>query len=192
MIIFKTRVIQQLYNFSNIMKTYSDAEEACKTWGGTLASITSEEDSDKVNNYLDAKGEKHRYWIGLSDRAKEGEFVWADGREKFDQATSWSNWDVDKPRTDPIFDLLHEDCVNLADTAERKWHDSRCDYAFRYICKKQTEVNDIAVRMIQPLVELPKEPAPVVDDEPDLDEEKREAEARMERAKEKANEDARV
>ena len=45
-------------------------------WGGTLASITSVVDSQKINDYLEEKGTPNAYWIGLSDRKKEGTWEW--------------------------------------------------------------------------------------------------------------------
>jgi len=103
------------------------------------------------------------------------------------------NWAYGRPRTNPLYDQLNEDCVNLSATKNRNWVDSRCDLEYRYICKKETVVNGYATRIVPPIFERPKvevkepvEPEPVelkeeVEEDPNI---------RFELDKEKATKDA--
>ncbi|EFJ43199.1 hypothetical protein VOLCADRAFT_37569, partial [Volvox carteri f. nagariensis] len=57
--------------------TWDDAAAFCSTQhiGGRLPSLASAAEADAVLSLWS----KLSYWVGLSDVAKEGSFVWADG-----------------------------------------------------------------------------------------------------------------
>ena len=55
---------------------WNQAEECCVAWGGHLASIHSSD----VNTVLNSIRNQDRWtWIGLSDTANDGVYVWTDG-----------------------------------------------------------------------------------------------------------------
>ena len=56
-------------------KTWLEAHEHCKSLNGELATLMSIEEQNEAMN---GQTSSH-YWIGLSDRAEEGQWVWADG-----------------------------------------------------------------------------------------------------------------
>ena len=66
-----------------------------------------------------------RFWIGLSDAAEEGRFVWSDGTEV--THTNWANrGNSDNSDT--------KDCVYLQNGA---WHVGDCGNNLYRICEKQ-------------------------------------------------------
>ena len=66
-----------------------------------------------------------KFWIGLSDAADEGRFVWPDGTEV--THTNWANGgNSDNDDT--------KDCVYLLNGA---WYVEDCDNNLDYICEKQ-------------------------------------------------------
>ena len=65
-------------------------------------------------------------WLGLSDRAGEGTFVWESGA-----ALEWTGWKAGEPNayTDA------EDCVRYADDAVGAWNDADCAQLRPYVCE---------------------------------------------------------
>ncbi len=64
------------------------------------------------------------YWIGLTDAAEEGSFVWADGSE-----LGFTNWAFNQP--DDAGDA--EDCVQFVSGGQ--WSDVACDSRRRVVCE---------------------------------------------------------
>ncbi len=60
--------------------TWDDARTQCQGWGGELASLHWRTDNDQARSLADQLcGKDAAVWIGLSDRAVEGKYVWSDG-----------------------------------------------------------------------------------------------------------------
>jgi len=97
-------------------------------------------------------GHQHNYWIGLDDRRTEGLWEWTDGSPMTEN--SFMAWD----RNEPNNHMLFEDCGLLKNDRSRRWHDSKCFYWYRYICKRDTKIEGITLRMIVPKVAPPPEP----------------------------------
>ena len=80
--------------------SFDDAKDYCKNTEGLvdLASIHSAEEARmaaQACRVLGASGDDgapHGCWIGLSDQATEGEFIWSDG-----SATNYLNWAPGEP-----------------------------------------------------------------------------------------------
>jgi len=74
-----------------------DSELAAQALGGHLVTINSQAENDFLYGYWGLDGEsttfnRNHLWIGLSDEASEGEFVWSSG-EVFD----YSNFKIGEP-----------------------------------------------------------------------------------------------
>lgn len=82
---------------------------------------------------------------------------------------SYTNWDDNEPGND--WDTHIEDCVVLYEK-ERKWHDTKCFYWYRYICKKIQPIQGFLYELIVPELE-PKiqEPTPPQEEKPEPEEE---------------------
>ena len=96
--------------------TWANAESYCQSrYGTNLATILSADDNAKVLSIL---GSEHG-WIGLSDSATEGTWVWNDGRVthqiiiQIGQVVS------------QMVGGCGEDCATFRNTAQ--WTDYKCD-----------------------------------------------------------------
>ena len=76
------------YRLVREVKQWQDAEEHCQSlpsrrYGPAhLVSINSEEEQRFIAGYLDRANQvapSHNVWIGLNDRAHEGQYVWVNG-----------------------------------------------------------------------------------------------------------------
>ncbi|XP_070573890.1 echinoidin-like [Ptychodera flava] len=79
---------------------------------------------------------KYGFWIGLSDRAHEGEFAWSDGGSFCDG--DYSNWAPDEPNNSKNRKGSGQDCVQLwfRYDYEGLWDDEYCDVRPKgFICE---------------------------------------------------------
>ena len=63
------------------------------------------------------------FWIGLTDRAKEGTWVWNSGMEA--TFTPWHSWEPDNYRGNEHCALMAGSCSNHAGHQDR-WYDFNC------------------------------------------------------------------
>ena len=90
------------YLWSKDEKSWLEAEEACQSHGGHLASVKDKKTYDFV------LGKGARIWIGGTDRVEEGKWVWTD-------CTAWDynqGWKSGEPNS---YDG-DEDCVEMSYT----------------------------------------------------------------------------
>jgi hypothetical protein len=100
---------------------WSDAVKKCAgTKGGYLASITS---AEELNFLINSGKAKPPVWIGGSDTASEGVFVWVSG-----EAWSYANWDVGEPSAGP-----KANCVQLK--LNYKLAAAACDLLLPALCE---------------------------------------------------------
>lgn len=71
--------------------SWKDAQNACETMGGHLATITSEEESMFIIDLIQS-GDKYAYWLGGTDEKEEGVWKWIT-----DEAWSYENWISGQP-----------------------------------------------------------------------------------------------
>ncbi len=121
----------ETYLFCESKLNWVAAENTCALYGYELVSI---EDDDE-NAWIDGQREERlteggetlgRSWIGLSDRAEEGLFVWIDGREP-----TYVNWSGDEPNNASG----NEDCGGMWDKGTGQWNDFNCDDEKPFICQ---------------------------------------------------------
>ena len=112
-------------------RTYVEAVQSCKSWGGRLFEPKTPQANAEVFKLAKAQGIS-TYWLGIHDVNNEGNFVYdSDGK-----AIGWTNWRSGEPND---FNQ-QEDCVMVsAPRAEAgKWNDfccnSNCVRAF--VCEK--------------------------------------------------------
>uniref|UniRef100_A0A8C4T347 C-type lectin domain-containing protein n=1 Tax=Erpetoichthys calabaricus TaxID=27687 RepID=A0A8C4T347_ERPCA len=68
----RTRI--SCYFISTDEMNWWDSQNNCRSLGGHLVIIESEEEQTRTSGHADSY-----YWIGLSDQATEGHFLWVDG-----------------------------------------------------------------------------------------------------------------
>ena len=108
--------------------TWPAAEVACQALGSNLASIITEAHNDAILALLAASPVGH-CWIGLTDAAEEGTFVWSDGGE-----VGFTGWQSGQPNNDVqedaqcITSLAGQDCVGMGRGSG--WADDPCEADF--------------------------------------------------------------
>ncbi|XP_060084703.1 C-type lectin galactose-binding isoform-like [Ylistrum balloti] len=109
---------------------WDEAKSRCEKSYGRLLVIDTKEKLDAFSDYLDSNGyENERMWIGITDSANEGTWVWLNG-ETVDR-TFWDGVtlnDVCMPCVSFSADCGSIEYRNLGDDA--------CDYSQTYVCER--------------------------------------------------------
>jgi len=106
------------------------------SWTGSLVKIDSEEennflksmfsitDYDGVDgiNIIPREGEA-LLWIGATDAASEGTWVWTDGSDADRDTASWHNWRAGEPNSDGVAQGSLLDCDGAAMWEAGDWND---------------------------------------------------------------------
>ena len=104
-------------------RTWAEAKDSCRDWGGYLATVDSPEENAAVGAMIDGNA-----WLGYTDTQSEGTFAWDGGPT----ASYDEYWTPGAPNTDGAND---EDCV-VIQSNDDKWNDQPCINNNRYICEK--------------------------------------------------------
>ena len=90
----------------------------CEEEGGYLAEIRSQSEQTNITPILESS---YFYWIGMSDLATEGEFVWQQTSTAVEEG--YTNWAAGQP------DNKHgnQNCGILDTRWSWSWDDQRCD-----------------------------------------------------------------
>ncbi|XP_033102554.1 alpha-N-acetylgalactosamine-specific lectin-like [Anneissia japonica] len=118
---------------------WADAEESCKALfnkkaTGHLVSIQSEDENRFVSHLWDSStggstdSSNRAYWIGLSDIAEEGTYVWSDS----DTVASYTNWKQGEPNN-----AGNEDCGHVTKSNDEilLWNDTECYHTLSFVCE---------------------------------------------------------
>ena len=150
------------YAYVSDSLNWNQAEECCVAWGGHLASIHSSDTNNILNNI---RNQDRWTWIGLSDTANDGVYVWTDGT-LFD----YENFASGQPDS-----FNGESCFHFLDTSYGAliWNDYDCSsntygtIVTSYICQKseltfydQTRIQNLCIlnacitRVLSPLYRI--------------------------------------
>ncbi|XP_016984600.1 accessory gland protein Acp29AB-like [Drosophila rhopaloa] len=117
-----TRIGSRLIYVENgIKKSWDGAEETCREMGGHLATIQNESDLNSIEKELELHGV---YWLGITDVAKEGEYVSVATGEP----APFLKWEEDQP-----FTLSHQ--YNCVDIYKGEMYDTDCSRSQYFICE---------------------------------------------------------
>ncbi|XP_041867592.1 collectin-12-like [Melanotaenia boesemani] len=127
------------YYFNTTKSSWKDSRDGCKLKGGDLVKIDSREEQIFLEARLREKMEKDedKFWIGLTDSAVEGTWLWVNGSSldtclKFWNSNEPDNWIGENPDG--------EDCVRMGEkggAADLKcWFDQNCNVLQKSICEK--------------------------------------------------------
>ncbi|XP_030749953.1 mannose-binding protein C-like [Sitophilus oryzae] len=115
---------------------YFKATQYCRFHGMHLASITSQEENDKLEKYIKdfGFGNEH-FWTSGTDLAEEGNFFWmSTGRP-----ITFTNWNAGEPNNFEYENGEQENCLELwnRDGKGLKWNDSPCSFETYFVCEVQ-------------------------------------------------------
>lgn len=106
-----------------------DAERECELEGAHLIVIDDQAENDWMKSIAAAavtgdESTNQLAWIGLTDQAKEGEFVWVTGG-----SPTLMPWSSGEPNS--LYGA--EDCGEMRSSGE--WNDDRCNAMLTYVCE---------------------------------------------------------
>ncbi|XP_058974934.1 uncharacterized protein DDB_G0290587 isoform X1 [Musca domestica] len=112
------------------------ATQYCRYHGMHLASISSQEENDRLEKHIKdfGLGNEH-FWISGTDLADEGSFFWmATGRP-----ITFTNWNAGEPNNFRYENGEEENCMELwnRDGKGLKWNDSPCSFETYFVCEVQ-------------------------------------------------------
>jgi CotH kinase protein/Lectin C-type domain/Putative metal-binding motif len=106
-------------------RNHAAAEFDCVAQGGHLVSIHDQATQDEVRDTAYALMPVN-WWIGLSDVALEGTFVWGDNTPL--DYTAWAGGEPNNAGG-------NENCAHLWDAAGGQWNDIPCEITMSYVCR---------------------------------------------------------
>ena len=104
--------------------SWDDAQAACRLMSMDLAHIATQGDNDWVQAWANELLPGVDVWLGGSDNAKEGVWVWTDGT-----TPDYANWAANEPNDDS-----NEDCLELR--PDGRWNDTECDKRKPFVCRQ--------------------------------------------------------
>ncbi|XP_065198092.1 macrophage mannose receptor 1-like [Sycon ciliatum] len=115
---------QSCYLPVDMPQTFPQADLACTSVGGFLASIQSEQENADVHSLITADS-----WIGYNDRLVEDTFVWVQG-----VPTTYTNWFSGAPDNLPP----GQDCALMYfnSPGPAQWNDQACGEQRAYVCER--------------------------------------------------------
>ncbi|MCY7282981.1 MAG: DUF4347 domain-containing protein, partial [Cyanobacteria bacterium CAN_BIN43] len=132
------------YQLTNGAKTWKQAQAEAKRLGGNLVIINNAAEEKQLKQNF---GNKRKFWIGLTDRRQEGNFLWSNG-----QAPNYLNWSQGQPNQSGA---NNEDYVVMNAGKKHRWDDKPLQSKFRGIIEIPG-VLPIEVKKELSVVEQPK------------------------------------
>ncbi|KXJ79394.1 hypothetical protein RP20_CCG001195 [Aedes albopictus] len=127
-----TKLKKQYFVHNNIEVTFLEAWRKCQTIGHRLATITSEEDSQLIEQAIAKSGNtKGPWYIGGTDLGNEGHFVWISTNKPIGYMTGYFNYSPGQPDNAGG----NENCLEIGRWGGVVWNDVPCEWRQRYICE---------------------------------------------------------
>ncbi|XP_046332048.2 perlucin-like [Haliotis rufescens] len=114
------------YWFSDMTATFAEARSICQLYGARLVIINGRAEDDFIRGY--ARGKDSNYYIGGSDLAREGTFLWEGGRPLSGGYQNWASGQPDNYKGD-------EDCLVIWKAFGYRWNDATCSHKHNFICE---------------------------------------------------------
>ena len=130
---FSTVYLAKCFRYFSDKLRWRDAQAACMTWGGNLASITSQSEASFISEVTNTPLNSGFAWIGLNYRGRDHQdWAWDDGTKYSPE--KYTNWKLGQPdSTRPRESGCCQECVmietQIADPTEQgKWYDNHCKF----------------------------------------------------------------
>jgi Bacterial Ig domain/Lectin C-type domain/FG-GAP-like repeat len=95
----------------NPTATWENAQKAAQVLGGNLVTVNDAAEEQWLKTTF---GTSEAFWIGLTDKVTEGQFVWANG-----ETTTYRNWAPGEPNNSN-----NEDYISMNFGTNRQWNDA--------------------------------------------------------------------
>ncbi|XP_063447880.1 perlucin-like protein [Mytilus trossulus] len=132
-----TRYDLHCYNYSSSRKTWTTAENTCEQFGGHLVVIEDNDEDSFIGRFIERSLKLSNYavydrtfnytWIGASDIAKEGNWLWVTGKP----VGVYTNWRGPGPNNGN--NGSHTE--NCMDWSFGGWNDSHCAGHLNFVCE---------------------------------------------------------
>ncbi|CAG2228217.1 unnamed protein product [Mytilus edulis] len=120
-------------------KHWTTAKTFCNSIGGYLAIIETSEEDELLKSYVaNIVVPSKDYWIGGSDLATEGVFIWENTNVNLPTSTLFQGWLLNQPDNNDG----NQHCMMLAHQFDFKWNDATCDHPRDYIEVPTSESSD--------------------------------------------------
>ncbi|XP_065364339.1 C-type lectin 37Db-like [Calliphora vicina] len=126
-----TKVGNKAYHFGQSKLSWYKAYLVCRSLGGYLASIDTQQDLKDLSNYLSSTyGSSRIWWLSGSDQDSEDDFFWFSTGRRFGYA-DWATGQPDNNNGD-------ENCVYLDYRRPNyQMYDGKCDRKMYYVCENR-------------------------------------------------------
>ncbi|KAK6326079.1 hypothetical protein J4Q44_G00017230 [Coregonus suidteri] len=125
-------VDEKCYYFSNDTMDWPSSRDSCTSMGSHLTILHSTKQHEALGKEVSRIGGFNSYfWIGLSDRAIEGDWRWVDNTTLTNKF--WNHWSSE-PDNNLSGGVEGEDCVVLESNTQT-WSDVPCDFSYHRICQ---------------------------------------------------------
>ncbi|XP_058834733.1 clotting factor G beta subunit-like [Topomyia yanbarensis] len=129
---FQLKPKKQYYVNNNREVTFLEAWRLCQSIGQQLATITSEEDSQLIEQAIaKSSNTKGPWFIGGTDLGNEGHFVWISTNKPVGYQTGYLNYSPGQPDNAGG----NENCLEIGRWGGVVWNDVPCEWKQRYICE---------------------------------------------------------
>ncbi|XP_046396795.1 C-type lectin 37Db isoform X2 [Ischnura elegans] len=112
------------------------ANRFCRFHGMQLASISSAEENQLLEDHVKAQGlGLEHFWTSGTDQGEEGTFFWlSNGRP-----VTYTNWNAGEPNNFRYENGEEEHCLELwnRDGKGLKWNDTPCSFETYFVCEVQ-------------------------------------------------------
>ncbi|CAG5119611.1 unnamed protein product, partial [Candidula unifasciata] len=117
------------YSYGEGKVSWTNAQEFCRTYGGNLAEIGSDDEDTFVKNMLTTR-KVYQAWIGGTDILHEGHWEWISTGNDF---SSYANWAPGQPDNSGSA----EDCMQYQQSTSGTyiWNDASCNNLFNFVCE---------------------------------------------------------
>ncbi|KAG9274153.1 macrophage mannose receptor 1-like [Astyanax mexicanus] len=133
---------------------WAAAEQNCVAMGGHLASVHSSEEYAFMLNLL-LSVVNSAAWIGGTDAAQEGVWVWTDG-----SAFNYTYWESGQP--DNFINIENCMMMNWGAVNFRSWNDAQCQENFPSVCAQTYNSNTTMTTVPSTTVSPTTVPLPVI------------------------------
>ncbi|XP_065090154.1 elastase-1-like [Ochlerotatus camptorhynchus] len=123
---------KQYFVHNNKEVTFLAAWRLCQSVGHRLATITSEEDSQLIEQAIaKSSNTKGPWFIGGTDLGNEGHFIWIATNKPIGYLTGYFNYSPGQPDNAGG----NEHCLEIGRWGGVFWNDVPCEWTQRYICE---------------------------------------------------------